>query len=93
MASARYLVEGRVQGVGFRAATRGQARALGLAGHARNLEDGRVEVCVRGEPTAIAVLADWLAEGPPLARVTRVQAVEDAAGEDSSTVGHGFTLL
>ena len=93
MASARYLVEGRVQGVGFRAATRGQAQALGLEGYARNLEDGRVDVCVHGEPAAIAALASWLAEGPPLARVTRVQRAEDVPVEDSVAAGQGFAIL
>ena len=69
MAAARFLVEGRVQGVFFRAGTREQALALGLAGHARNLADGRVEVLATGDAGAIERLAQWLARGPSQARV------------------------
>ena len=72
MAAARFLVEGRVQGVFFRAGTRAQALALGLSGHARNLDDGRVEVQAAGSADAIDALAGWLAHGPPLARVSAV---------------------
>jgi len=70
--AARFLVAGKVQGVWFRAATREQAQALALVGHARNLADGRVEVVAQGDASAIAVLAGWLASGPPLARVESV---------------------
>jgi acylphosphatase len=68
-AGARFLVEGRVQGVCFRAATQARAQALGLTGHARNLPDGRVEVVASGFPGALAELAEWLRHGPPAARV------------------------
>jgi acylphosphatase len=68
----RCLVSGRVQGVYFRASTRDQARPLGLLGHARNLDDGRVEVLVVGPEDAVATLIDWLGKGPPSARVDRV---------------------
>ena len=44
----RFLVAGRVQGVFYRASTQSQAQVLGLAGWARNLPDGRVEVLARG---------------------------------------------
>ncbi len=73
MDAARFLIEGRVQGVFFRASTREQARRLGLAGIARNLADGRVEVIAAGEPDAIETLAGWLHHGPPQARVERVE--------------------
>ena len=74
MACRRFLVSGRVQGVCFRAATREQALRLGLAGHARNLCDGRVEVLAVGPPDAVQALCDWLWQGPPSAHVTRVDA-------------------
>lgn len=71
--AARFLVAGRVQGVGFRAAVSAQAQALGLSGLARNLADGRVEVLVAGAAAALAELERWLGRGPPLARVESVQ--------------------
>jgi acylphosphatase len=72
VAAARFLVSGRVQGVSFRAYTQGKARELGLAGHARNLPDGRVEVLAEGAPAALAALAEWLWQGSPAARVSDV---------------------
>ncbi len=72
MASRRFLVSGRVQGVWFRAATRDKAIGLGLSGHAVNLPDGRVEVVACGAEAALDELAAWLWHGPELARVTEV---------------------
>ena len=65
-------MEGRVQGVFFRASTAARARELELSGWARNLSDGRVEVVARGDSQALTRLAEWLWEGPPAARVTGV---------------------
>lgn len=65
----RFTVEGRVQGVGFRQATRAKATALGLDGWVRNRPDGRVEGLVAGSPVALGALRDWLAQGPPSASV------------------------
>ena len=89
MSDARFLVSGRVQGVAFRARTRREAEALGLAGHARNLPDGRVEVVVYGEAQAIERLADWLRHGPPLARVDDVtrKAIGDIDAPRGFTIG------
>ena len=72
----RWLISGRVQGVFFRASTSRQAEALGLTGHARNLDDGRVEVVAAGSPAALDELARWLATGPPAARVDAVQSAD-----------------
>lgn len=69
-------VSGRVQGVFFRASTRQRAIELGVAGHARNLPDGRVEVLAVGAPAAVAALCEWLWIGPPSAHVTGVDSVE-----------------
>lgn len=71
--SARAYVAGRVQGVWFRGFVQRQARQLGLAGWARNLPDGRVEVLFTGGETAIAELTRQLHIGPPLSRVDRVE--------------------
>jgi acylphosphatase len=73
MGCARFIVSGRVQGVFFRASTRDEAMRLGLAGHARNLADGRVEVLACGDESALAALERWLHQGPALARVTAVE--------------------
>lgn len=84
MASQRFIVTGRVQGVGFRAATRARALELGLAGSAVNLPDGSVAVEAAGSPEALDALHRWLRHGPPLARVAEVRRLpggtEDAAG-------------
>jgi acylphosphatase len=81
----RLVVRGRVQGVGFRWATVEQGRRLGLAGWARNLPDGSVEVVADGPEDAIVRLRDWCRHGPPSARVGTVEetpAPDDAlAGE------------
>lgn len=69
MPAARFLVSGLVQGVFFRASTQARARELGLAGHARNLADGRVEVVAQGGADALDALGHWLRQGPPSARV------------------------
>ena len=76
MSAARFLVSGRVQGVAFRAHAQREARALRLTGHARNLDDGRVEVVAHGEDASIDALGRWLEHGPPLARVDDVARVD-----------------
>ncbi len=77
-------VAGRVQGVFFRANTQEVAQRLGLSGYVRNLPDGRVEVVAEGEEEALRKLVDWCHEGPPLARVERVEVRwENPTGEFS----------
>ena len=58
------FVRGRVQGVGFRWWVRARALELGLVGHARNTDDGRVEVVAEGDPETLQRLLDLLAEQP-----------------------------
>jgi acylphosphatase len=65
----KYLVRGRVQGVGYRAFTVRAARSLRLSGGASNLADGRVEVVAEGPAHALDRFETALAEGPRLARV------------------------
>jgi acylphosphatase len=65
-------VQGRVQGVFYRAATAERANALGVDGWVRNLADGSVEVVASGDPAALESLAEWLWQGPPAAAVTGV---------------------
>lgn len=80
----RVLVDGRVQGVGFRWHTRLEARSLGLSGWVRNLDDGRVEVHVEGQRAAVAVLLEWMAAGPSGA------AVESLDTEESTPTGSRY---
>ena len=65
----RYLITGRVQGVGFRVFTEEAALREGLTGFVRNLADGRVEAIAEGEKAAIAKFEGAIRLGPPLAKV------------------------
>ncbi len=85
----RARVRGRVQGVWYRASTAEQAQALGIHGHARNLDDGSVEVLAVGEPDAVDALLRWLRQGPPLARVSDVE-VESLDPGSPETGVQGF---
>ena len=78
----RYRVSGKVQGVHFRVSARECARGLGLDGWVCNLPDGRVEAVAVGPATALAEFAQWLALGPPRAKVSAVtsEACEEAVG-------------
>lgn len=73
MTTYRYVVRGRVQGVGFRYFALQEAHALGLGGFARNLDDGGVEVVAVGRPEALAAFEGRLREGPAFAKVTGVE--------------------
>lgn len=72
----RAIVSGRVQGVSYRASTRTEARRLGLVGWVKNRADGRVELEAEGADDLVAALVQWCHEGPPAARVARVEVTE-----------------
>ncbi len=74
---ARILVQGAVQGVGYRWFARSRARALKLAGLVRNLDDGNVELLVSGRADDVLTFVGELEQGPPRARVVKVD-VDDA---------------
>ena len=74
----RWLVRGRVQGVGFRYFAQRAAVELGLTGYVRNLEDGRVEVYAIGPEARLAELAGVLHRGPRWAEVRGVEEQEAA---------------
>ena len=71
-AAYRYLVSGRVQGVGFRYFAMRAAEALGVAGFVRNLADGRVEVVAEAAEEVLAEFEDRLRQGPAFAAVEGV---------------------
>jgi acylphosphatase len=76
MVAKSFVIQGRVQGVGFRYFVMREAQALGLAGWVRNLPDGCVEVLAAGEVGLVDALEGRLWHGPPHARVTAVEGRE-----------------
>jgi len=72
MAAYRYVVAGRVQGVGYRYFVLREAERLGVAGFARNLSDGRVEVVAEGAEEVLGELETRLRRGPSFASVSGV---------------------
>ena len=74
----KFVVKGRVQGVGFRYFADGVATELGVCGYVKNLWDGSVEVYAIGTALALEKLKLELAEGPRSARVTSVDESEAA---------------
>jgi acylphosphatase len=74
--SKAFVIDGRVQGVGFRYFVVREAQAMGLAGWVRNLPDGRVEVLACGETDVVNAFEGRLWQGPPHARVSTVEARE-----------------
>jgi acylphosphatase len=69
---ARVTIEGRVQGVFFRASTRDEARKLGVKGWVRNLANGDVEALFEGDKTRVSQMLAWCYKGPPYAVVHKV---------------------
>jgi acylphosphatase len=65
-------ISGRVQGVGFRAATLRAASQQGLTGWVRNLPDGCVEAEFEGAPPALHAIREWCGHGPRFASVQEV---------------------
>ena len=84
----KYLISGRVQGVGFRAFTEAQAAVEGLHGWVRNLADGRVEVFLEGDEEAVDRAEAKLRRGPGGARI------QDVIVDELSPSGRamGFTI-
>ncbi len=69
----RYLISGRVQGVGYRFFAEDWANQLGLCGYVKNLWDGNVEVYAIGDAVTLEEFKRQLAQGPRSARVTSVE--------------------
>jgi acylphosphatase len=72
----RYLVRGRVQGVGFRWFVEREAHILGITGWVRNNHDGSVELLAQGTRDQLSGLHSRLREGPRAARVDAVEVSE-----------------
>ena len=86
----RYLVSGRVQGVGFRYFVHDAASREGVTGYVRNLPDGRVEALVEGDADAVTRVERAIRSGPGGARVEHVDvdALEPAGAHRSFRVTH-----
>ncbi len=69
---AQIRIAGKVQGVFFRASTREQARARGLAGWVKNMPDGTVEAVLEGPAEDVEEVVEWAHEGPRAARVDTI---------------------
>ena len=86
--SYRFVVSGRVQGVGFRYWAASEARAHGLSGWVRNRADGCVEGVACGEAANLEQFRERLRRGPPAARVEAV----DWEAEGAAPVDAGFVI-
>ena len=84
----RYLIGGRVQGVGFRFFAQAVAGREGLHGFVRNLPDGRVEIEAEGDAEAMERFDHKVRHGPPGARVADVE-IDDAMPTGRDT---GFNI-
>lgn len=71
---ARHLmIQGRVQGVGYRASAHVEAQRLGLSGWVRNRRDGAVEALVAGSAEVVEQFVAWARRGPDAAQVTAIE--------------------
>lgn len=66
MIARKYLFDGRVQGVGFRYATKQIAKGFDVCGSVKNLDDGRVELILQGEPGEVEEFVEELTQNSPL---------------------------
>ncbi len=89
MACVRLMVRGRVQGVGFRAYVRDQARRLDVTGWVRNRADGSVEVLACGPEAALESLMRLMSRGPIGAHVA---CVEQGPAPTDAHVPEGFSV-
>jgi acylphosphatase len=79
---AHLYIYGRVQGVFYRQTAKEVAERHGLSGWVRNLRDGRVEMVVEGPSESVFKMIEWAKQGPPLARVDKVEVFwEEYTGE------------
>lgn len=79
---AHIFVSGFVQGVFFRAETRGKAQELNINGWVRNTKDGKVEAVFEGERDGVEKIIEWAKRGPPPAVVKKVDVVWEEYKDD-----------
>jgi acylphosphatase len=78
MRRVRVRIFGHVQGVFFRTSCLDRAERLGLSGWVRNVSGGGVEAVFEGPDRAVDRMLTWCREGPPLARVDRIESADEA---------------
>ncbi len=74
----RYVISGRVQGVGFRYFAERWAIQLGICGYVKNCWDGNVEVYAIGDAISLEEFKNHLAQGPRSAQVTNIAESEES---------------
>ena len=79
----RFVISGRVQGVGFRAFAEHTAHLIGVSGWARNLDDGRVEVHANGRADQLNDFEARLRQGPRWADVRGFVVTDDVVSDTS----------
>lgn len=84
MKTLHIIVNGRVQGVYFRAYTKKQAEKQGITGYVSNKEDGTVEIIASGDQQSLDNLVSWCNKGPLLAKVSNVL-IKDYSTTESFT--------
>ena len=77
LSARRFVVSGRVQGVGFRFFVEDVARREGVGGWVRNLPDGRLEAVAEGDLEAVDRFEAKIRRGPPAARIEAVEASDE----------------
>ncbi|MGE0749327.1 MAG: acylphosphatase [Variibacter sp.] len=88
------VIRGRVQGVGFRYWTQGEALRLGLEGFVRNRRDGTVEAMFSGPTAAVEAMLAACRQGPPGARVTAVEPAPEVGDKmPAPNKGERFSML
>lgn len=73
MKTIKAIVSGKVQGVGYRMATRDRATQLNVRGYVQNLSNGNVKIIALGEDSSVNFLLEWAKSGPSSATVDRVE--------------------
>ncbi len=84
----RVFISGRVQGVFFRDSARRVANEHNVAGSARNLPDGRLEIVLEGSAEEVDSVATWAKDGPEYAQVEAVEVIDEVPhGLQGFTIG------
>ncbi|MGL4533974.1 MAG: acylphosphatase [Fusobacteriaceae bacterium] len=86
MKSYKYVVKGRVQGVGYRYFVNYTAEKLGIKGTVKNLENGDVEVLAQGDELMIKDFESYLKIGPKFSKVSKIEKNEFEKNEFSDFV-------